>query len=101
MDFRRMLNENWPYKTAAVVLSILMWLSVSCPSEMVVGATGGTTEVKTPNPRYSQMLVEVLDPIEEGCPIILRGMVFSSDWAANFDCKCSTWAGPLDFRLNA
>ena len=101
MDFRRMLNENWPYKTAAVVLSILMWLSVSCPSEMVVGAPGGTTEVKAPNPHYSQMLVEVLDPIEEGLPIILHGIVFSSDWASDFDCKCSIWAGPLDFRLNA
>ena len=101
MDFRRMLNENWPYKTAAVVLSILMWLSVSWPSEMVVGATGGTTEVKAPNPHYSQMLVEVLDPIEEGLPIILHGIVFSSDWASDFDCKCSIWAGPLDFRLNA
>ena len=101
MDFRRMLNENWPYKTAAVVLSILMWLSVSCPSEMVVGATGGTTEVKAPNPHYSQMLVEVLDPIEEGLPIILHGIVFSSDCASDFDCKCCIWAGPLDFRLNA
>ena len=101
MDFRRMLNENWPYKPAAVVLSILMWLSVSCPSEMVVGATGGTTEVKTPNPRYSQVLVEAPAEIEEGHPIILWGIVFSSDWEANFDCKYRTWAGPLNFRFDA
>ena len=100
MDFRRMMNENWPYKTAAVVLSILMWLSVSCPSEMVVEAAGGITEVKAPKPRYLQMPVEVSGPIEESRSIISRGVVFSSDFMANVDCERNTWAGPLDFRFN-
>jgi hypothetical protein len=79
MDFRRMLNENWPYKTAAVVLAVLMWLSVSCPSEMVMEVAGGVSEVEAPKPRYLQMPVEVQDPIEESRPTILRGEVFSSD----------------------
>lgn len=29
MDTGRMFTENWPYKVAAIVLSVLLWLSVS------------------------------------------------------------------------
>ena len=82
MDFRRILNHNWPYKTAAVVLSLLMWLSVSCPSEMVVGLTEGVTEVEALQPGDLQVLGEVSDPIDEGRSIS-HGVVFSHDLSAN------------------
>ena len=95
MDFRRMLNENWPYKTAAVVLSILMWLSVSCPSEMVVGATGGTTEVKRTHPSktYSGLYT---NGTTEPFPIeALTGPARSNAG------RCRAWAEPLNFRFDA
>lgn len=33
MNLRRALLENWPYKVAAIVLSVLLWLNVSADQE--------------------------------------------------------------------
>lgn len=34
-DLRRALTQNWPYKVAAVVLSVLLWLRVSAGQERI------------------------------------------------------------------
>jgi len=37
MDFKSAFTKNWPYKLAAIVLSVLLWLSVSAEAEIAAG----------------------------------------------------------------
>ncbi|WP_420616068.1 YbbR-like domain-containing protein [Candidatus Palauibacter sp.] len=53
MDFKRAFTSNWPYKVAAIVLSVLLWLSVSADAEIAEQPVSTLLEIQVSDSAWS------------------------------------------------
>ena len=53
MNFQGLLTRNWPFKAAAVVLSILLWLRVSADTELAEQAVPTQLEIQVNDSAWS------------------------------------------------
>lgn len=53
MDFKRIFSNNWPYKVAAVVLSVLLWLTVSADAEIAEQAVPTLLDIQVSDSAWS------------------------------------------------
>ena len=53
MDFRSVFTRNWPYKVAAIVLSVLLWLSVSADAEIAEQPVSTLLEIQVSDSAWS------------------------------------------------
>lgn len=53
MDFKSAFTKNWPYKVAAVVLSVLLWLSVSADAEVAEQPVSTLLEIQVSDSAWS------------------------------------------------
>ena len=53
MDFQGLLTRNWPYKIAAIVLSVLLWLRVSADIELAEQAVPTLLEIQVSDSAWS------------------------------------------------
>ena len=53
MDFKSAFTKNWPYKLAAIVLSVLLWLSVSAEAEIAEQPVSTLLEIQVSDSAWS------------------------------------------------
>ena len=53
MDFKSVFTRNWPYKVAAIVLSVLLWLSVSADAEIAEQPVSTLLEIQVSDSAWS------------------------------------------------
>ena len=53
MDFKSAFTKNWPYKVAAIVLSVLLWLSVSADAEIADQPVSTLLEIQVSDSEWS------------------------------------------------
>lgn len=53
MDFKSAFTNNWPYKAAAIVLSVLLWFSVSADTEITEHAVPTLLEIQVSDSAWS------------------------------------------------
>ncbi|MXW55901.1 MAG: hypothetical protein F4Z59_04225, partial [Gemmatimonadales bacterium] len=53
MDFKSAFTKNWPYKVAAIVLSVLLWLSVSADAEIAEQPVSTLLEIQVSDSAWS------------------------------------------------
>ena len=53
MDFKSVFTSNWPYKLAAVVLSVLLWLTVSADAEIAEQPVPTLLEIQVSDSAWS------------------------------------------------